>query len=58
MKHKIEIDEQLDREMQRKARRKARIDHGGNPPTGTKAHKNKKNYKRKEKHGGSLKYAV
>ena len=58
-KFEIEFDEQAERDQQRKARRKARIEHdGGNAPTGTKPHKNKKHYKRKPKHGGSLKYAI
>ena len=51
----IEINEQLDREMRRKARRKAQIEHGGNTPTGTQPHKNKKAYTRTRKH--KVKYA-
>ena len=46
----IKIDETLDREMQRKARRKAQIEHSGNEKTGTKIHKDKKKFSRKEKH--------
>jgi len=51
-----EINEQLNREMIRKARRKAQIEHGGNTPTGTQPHKNKKAYNRKPKH--KVSYAI